>query len=451
MHTIDIVLDFCIMSAILFIAKFLRTRIRVLQRLHIPSALLAGFLALAIGPYGLNWLHFTSEASGYATILIAVLFATLFLGSKKEIRVKSILHSVGDTFLVNYSAETSQFAFFLLIGAIVLANFFPDIHRGFALMLPAGFIGGHGTAAAIGSAFAETGWEEATSIGQTFATIGLLFGIIVGVVYINIGVRKGYTRVVHSSGELIHEEKTGLLEENERPSFGQETVSSMSIDPLSWHLILVLISVGGAYGMNSILKKVLPQVSFPIYGLSLIISLAVQSILHVLKLDNYVDKKIITHIGSSATDFLVAFGVATININVVLAYWLPILILTILGAAMVTFFLFVVSPKLFHNYWFERGIYIFGMSTGVMSTGVILLRIIDPNFETGVLEDFGLAWVLMTFVDLLLVSLAPIMVTQGLDLITGLVLLASVLLALGLCAKNYGIHKSKTSLREDEK
>lgn len=190
--------------------------------------------------------------------------------------------------------------------------------------------------------------------------------------------------------------------------------------------------------------------SFPIYGLALIVSFVVQRIMRLLKLEQYIDKKVITHIGSSATDYLVAFGVATINIKVVLKYWLPILVLVVLGILIVIFFLFVVSPKLFHNYWFERGIYIFGMSTGVMSTGVILLRINDPNFETGVLEDFGLAWVLMTFVDLALVSLTPMLIMQGWGLITGIVLLVSVFLALIICARIYGTHSDRCSKRDGE-
>lgn len=449
-HTINIVYDFCIMSAIIFIAKLLRIKIKAFQKLHIPTALIAGFIGLVFGKYGFGWIPFSSEASGYASILISVLFATLFLGNKKSMSAKTVMHNVGDTFLVNYAAETAQFAISMILGATIFGLIFPEVHKGFTLLLPAGFIGGHGTAAAIGSAFATEGWEDATSIGQTFATIGLLCGIILGVVFINIAVRKGYTRKVRSVDELGEDCHSGLLEETERPSIGQETISSMSLDSITWHLVLVLVSVGGAYLLNTALKRLLPGVSFPVYGLALIVSLFVQKILNLLKLDSYMDKKVITHIGSSATDYLVAFGVATINISVVLKFWLPILVLVVLGLLLVAFFLFVVSPRLFRNYWFERGIYIFGMSTGVMSTGVILLRIIDPNFETGVLEDFGLAWVIMTFVDLALVSLTPIFVMQGFGLTAGLVLLATVIIAIVLCAKIYGVHRDKLAKRDGE-
>ena len=61
-----------------------------------------------------------------------------------------MFNRVGETFLVNCAAEVFQFGIFLLIGVVVLPNIFKGINQGFALMLPAGFVGGHGTAAAIG-------------------------------------------------------------------------------------------------------------------------------------------------------------------------------------------------------------------------------------------------------------------------------------------------------------
>lgn len=55
-----------------------------------------------------------------------------------------------------------------------------DLHSAFALMMPAGFAGGHGYAASIGGTLQDiTGWEEAITIGQTFATIGLILGVLI--------------------------------------------------------------------------------------------------------------------------------------------------------------------------------------------------------------------------------------------------------------------------------
>ena len=190
--------------------------------------------------------------------------------------------------------------------------------------------------------------------------------------------------------------------------------------------------------MNAVLKILLPSVSFPVYGLALVCSIVLQGILKLINLDEYVDKKIITHIGSSATDYLVAFGVASINISVVLKYLVPILVFSVLGFISVVAWFWIVSPRFFRNYWFERGIYIFGLSTGVMATGVILLRVTDPEFKSGVLEDFGFAWIFLSFMDMFLVSFSPMFILKGIGVFYSLILLLIAALCLIVCKAVFG-------------
>ena len=412
-HVLNALYDLCMMSVLLFVGKVIRAKVRFVQKLYIPSALIAGFLGLFLGRQFLDILPFSNEISSYSGILIVVLFGSMFLGSKKKVSFSSMFKNVGDTFLVNGSSEIFQFALFILIGVLVLPLIFKGINPAFGLLLPAGFVGGHGTAAAIGSVLSEAGWADSVSIGQTFATIGLIFGIVCGVVLINIGARHGETKIIKDVKSLPDEMLSGLVPEDKRTSFGKSTVYSLSIDPLTWHLALVLMSVGLAYLANMGLKKILPAVSFPTYGLALLCSILIQQVLRLFKLDVYVDKDIVTHIGSSATDYLVAFGVASINVSVVLKYWIPIVVLSVLGMILVVLWFRVISPRFFRNYWFERGIYIFGMSTGVLATGVILLRICDPEFKSGVLEDFGFAWIFLSVLDMLLVSFSPMFILNG--------------------------------------
>ncbi|MCI6242151.1 MAG: hypothetical protein PUC55_09025 [Lachnospiraceae bacterium] len=427
--------DVAIMSALLFVGKVIRTKVKIIQKLYIPAALIAGFLGLFLGPQFLNLLPFSNQISSYSGILIAVVFSSMFIGNKRRVTFKSMFNNVGDTFLVNAAAEIGQYAFFILLGVTIIPLIFNNIDKAFGLMVPAGFIGGHGTAAAIGGVLEENGWSAATSVAQTFATIGLLGGIIGGVILINIGARKGKTAIIKDVKELPNEMMTGLVEENNQTEFGKNTVNAMSMDTFSWHFVLVMVSVGTAYLINSGLKILVPSISFPVYGIALVCGVILQSILKLLKLDAYVDKRIITHIGSSATDYLVAFGVASINISIVIAYLVPIILLSVIGFLFVIIWFWGVSPRFFRNFWFERGIYIYGLSTGVMATGVILLRITDPEFQSGVLEDFGFAWIFLTFVDLVLVSLSPMLIIQGHGLLWSIVLLAVASFCLVVCKK----------------
>jgi len=432
---LSLLYDVAWMSGLLLLAKIIRSKVKIVQRMYIPSALIAGFLGLLLGKQFLNLIPFSNEISSYAGILIAFVFGSMFIGNKNKVSFKKMFDSVGDSFLVNAAAEIAQFGLFILLGVTILPIFFNGINKAFGLLLPAGFVGGHGTAAAIGGVLVENGWLDAVSIGQTFATIGLLGGIIGGVTMINIGARKGKTSIIKSVEDLQEEMLTGLVKEEDRSMFGSNTVNAMSIDTLTWHFSLILIAVGMAYGVNTILKSLLPDVSFPVYGLALICSIILQSFLKLVRLDDYVDKKIITHIGSSATDYLVAFGVASINISVVVKYLVPIVVLAIIGFAFVITWFWVVSPRFFKNYWFERGIYIFGLSTGVMATGVILLRVTDPEFKSGVLEDFGFAWIFLSFMDMFLVSFSPIFVLNNLGIVYSLIMLGVAGLCLLLCKR----------------
>lgn len=438
LHAVNFLYDFAVAAALLFVAKIIRCKFRFIQHAYIPAALLAGFLGLFLGPQFLDILPFSSEIANYPSILIAVLFGSMFVGTRGKMSVKSVLKGAGDTMLINGASEMMQFAVFILIGVAVLPVAFSGINNAFGLMLPAGFVGGHGTAAAIGGVLGDAGWADASTIGQTFATVGLLGGILLGVVLINFGARKGWTKVIRGINELPEEMLTGVVPEGKAVSLGRSTTNGVSIDSLTWHACLVLVSVGMAYLVNEGLKIVMPGISFPTYGLALLCGVVVQLVLKAVKLDSSVDKDVITHIGSSATDFLVVFGIASIKVSVVVQYWVPIVVLSVLGFLFVTAWLLLVSRRFFCDYWFEHGIYIFGMSTGVLATGVILLRITDPEFRTGVLQDFGLAWIVLSVMDALLVAFAPVFVLAGQGVAFSVTLIAVSVAALIACKLMFG-------------
>lgn len=129
--------------------------------------------------------------------------------------------------------------------------------------------------------------------------------------------------------------------------------------------------------------------------------------------------------------------VLSINISVVIKYLVPIIVLSAIGFVFVVTWFWIVSPRFFRNYWFERGMYIFGLSTGVMATGVILLRVTDPEFKSGVLEDFGFAWIFLSFMDMFLVSFSPLFVINGTGVVYSCVLLGISVVCLAICKKAF--------------
>lgn len=447
MTAYDFLMDFALMSILLFIAQILRAKVRIIQKFLLPCSLIAGFLGLFLGNQFLDIIPFSDEVGSYPYMLVVFLFASLFIGNKRSGSFKDTMNEVGDTFLINSSVYFLQYAVALVVGGLVLRIFFEGVPDAFTVLMPGGFIGGHGAAAAFGGAFSELiNWDEALPIAQTFATIGLVFGVLGGIVFINIGTRKNWTRFIKTIKELPDGMRTGMNPPEEREIIGRETINNMSLDSLTWHFMLILMATCGGYYLTNYLQGLFPKLSIPMFSVAMLFGVLLQGILKTLKIEDYVDKSAISHIGSMATDYLVAFGIATIKVSVVIKYIVPILILTLIGILFVILYLLLVSKKLFSRYWFEKGIFIFGWSTGVIAIGVTLLRIVDPNYQSKTLEDYGMAYIFISFIEIGLIAILPTLIVNGFSLVTGIILAIIGFILLSICRKKYGVYKDDGSV-----
>ena len=150
--------DAGVIFGLLLIGKLCRAKIKAIQSLFIPPSLIAGVLALAFGPNGLGWIPLSGNISTYAAILIAVVFGALPFSSP-SFKVKEVARRVGPMWAFSQFGMLFQWAVMGLFGLLVLNLIWPDLNPAFGVMLPTGFYGVHGTAAAIGSAFDNLGWD----------------------------------------------------------------------------------------------------------------------------------------------------------------------------------------------------------------------------------------------------------------------------------------------------
>lgn len=443
--TYSLLVDFSFMAGLLVLAQFLRSRIKFLQDFYIPASLLAGLFGLILGPQVLNVIKWSSEASSYPYSLICIIFGAIFIG-KQIGGKKNVIKKVGDTFLINTGSEILCFGFALLFGGLLLFFLFPNAFPEFALLLPSGFAGGHGYAAAIGGSLNDLlGRDDCVSIGQVFATIGLIAGLVGGIICINIAGKKGFTRFVGKAAKLPEETRRGFIPVEKQEAMGKNTTHSMSIDSLAWHISLIMISFGIGYAAKMGLDALFPQLSFPLMCLTMLAGLLIQFILKLVKHDQYVDKKVVDKCSSCMTDFLVAFGVATIKLSVIAEFWLPILVLSIIGLAWPIIIVFLVGKRLFHNFWFERSIFIFGYLTGIVAVGMTLLRCCDPDSKSETLDDFGYAYTIQSIIEVFLVALIPIATVNLGWLPMGAIVTIIGLVFILLCRMIYGSLKLKGS------
>ena len=407
----DILVDLGIISTLLLIGTFLRAKVGIFQRSFMPASIIAGILGLILGKSGFNILPFSDFIDSYPSILIAIVFAALPLSTPK-FKWSDMFDKVGRLWSYSQIIMLFMWGGGLLFALILLVPLF-DVHNGFGLLLAAGFVGGHGTAAALGGAFQSQGWEEATSLAMTSATIGAIIAIGVGLLLIKSNANKGNTNYISSFDKLPDELKSGLLPKNKRDSLGENTVSSILIDPFAFHLILVLFATMIGYYLSQFGESLYANLSIPAFSLAFLVGLILKNLMQLVKADEYIDNRIMNSIGGTATDLLVAFGIASINLTVIVENMIPFSILIVFGIIISYFFYRILSKNYFQENWFEKGIFTFGWITGAVATAIALLRIVDPKFKSNTLDEFGLAYIPIAPVEIAIITFSPVFILNG--------------------------------------
>ena len=404
--------DFGLISILLLIGQLLRAKISLIQRMFIPPSLIAGVLGLALGPNGLGWLPFSNELGTYASILIAIVFSALPF-STASAPMKEVVRTAGPMWAFAQLGMLLQWGIVGLLGLFVLKAIWPNLHDAFGIMFPTGFYGGHGTAAAIGSAFEGLNWEDARSLGMMTATIGVICAIGGGLILIKWATRHNQTALIKDFSELPDELRSGLVPDDRRSSIGQATTSSISIDSLTYHFALVCVAALLGYLCSRGIKYLFPMLELPVFSCAFVIGLIMKRLFDVTRVSKYICPQTTIRIGNMSTDLLVAFGVASIKMSVIVKYALPLTILVVCGTAITLLITFYFGKKLSKNYWFERTIFAWGWWTGTMAMGIALLRIVDPKLSSKTMDDYALAYLPIAPLEIALITFAPIMFANG--------------------------------------
>ena len=407
--------DLGIISALILVGKFIRVKVKLIQKLFIPPSLIAGVLGLALGPNGLGWLPLSGSMGTYAAVLIALVFGALPLSSPK-FSAKEVAGRVGPMWAYAQLGMLVQWGIMGLFGLFVMKVIWPNLNDAFGIMLSTGFYGGHGTAAAIGEAFNGLGWDEAASLGMTTATVGVICAIIGGLVMIKWAAKNKQTAFIADFADLPNELRSGLIPEEKRESVGSATTSGISIEPLTFHFALVLLVAFLGYSLSIGVKQLYPQLELPVFSCAFIVGLILKKIFDATKVTNYICPNTTQRIGSMATDLLVAFGVASIKLGVVVKYAVPLIVLLVAGAIIVFGITFFFGRHLSKTYWFERTIFAWGWWTGTMAMGIALIRIVDPKLASKAMDDYALAYLPIAPVEILLITFVPIMFVNGMGL-----------------------------------
>ena len=393
-------IDLGLLGAALLAATAIRSRVRFFQKYLIPNSLTAGFLLLPFYNYLAPHLGFGAHSLGEMVYhLLSLSFVALTLRSREPVP-----HTGDHRVVATAVSILSQFGVQAIIGLtftfVLISTIMPGIFPAFGFLLPLGFAQGPGQAYAIGHGWEVYGFEGAGSVGLTFAALGFIFASFGGVYLINMGIKRGWLKREFLNGMETAAVKGGVYPRGaQRPVAAEMTTESEAIDTVTYHVAMVgfvyLLSYLLLQGITVLLSLLGPlgrDLAVNLWGISFIFAavmgILVKSVLGAVKLDYTLDNKTLTRISGLAVDLMVSASIAAISIPMVQRYLLPILGLSLLGGLSA----FLVIPwfcsRIFTDHQFHRTMMIFGVSTGTLPTGLALLRVIDPEFETPVASDY---------------------------------------------------------------
>ena len=88
-------------------------------------------------------------------------------------------------------------------------------------------------------------------------------------------------------------------------------------------------------------------------------------------------------------DFLVVAAISTIRIDALAEGLAPFLLICAAAIAWNVFCILVLARRMLPDAWFERGIAELGQSMGITATGLLLLRVVDPEYESPAADAFA--------------------------------------------------------------
>lgn len=394
----NIVLYVSIVGLLLVVASFIRLKVPLLRKAFIPASLLAGIIGLILGPHALKIIpaDMMSSIGALPTPMITVVFACMLLGVEKQESGKAMFHDAAAGLGWLWSNSFMQFG----VACLLCALFFTPVlgvNPLFGALFEIGFAGGHGTASGMATVFQDPAllnWPDGADLGLTTATIGLLCGIFGGMIIINYSVRKKYTKIL--TEPAVADQVKEIFVKEEREPAAYLTVSQDVVEPFAFHLGVIGIAVLMGQFIVWGFGKVFTYTGLPLFPFAMIGGWILNSIMQRTSLRHLLDRRIFQRIQGMALEILVVGAMASIKVPVVVAYWLPLLIGSIVIMAFMLVWLFWLSPHIFQECWFEQGIIRYGAFAGVAAVGYMLLRTVDPKMETDAGTIYALGCPLMS-------------------------------------------------------
>ena len=407
----------------LLVANIFKRRVPFLKNSLVPNSVLGGIIILLVewiyklasggkpffdaAIFGANG-HDTLEVITYHCLALGFIASSLKTtgGKVTKQRFNEIINT-GVTTVATYLLQGIVGMVITIIAAKVVSGFFAAA----GILLPFGYGQGTGQALNWGAIYeADWGFVNGKSFGLTIAALGFLSASVGGVIHLNAQRKLGKLKLSNRTDGGTHYERVENY--NEIPM--QE-----SVDKITVQLAFIFLAYGLAYVIMSVLGNLMPGMKATIYGFNFLLGVLTATLVKVVVNKLYIKKIVtrkylnnflMTRLSNLFFDIMVVAGVAAIRLDALEQYWGIMIILGVAGLTVTYVYNRIIAKKLFPEYYEEQFMAMYGMLTGTASTGVILLRELDPEFKTPVSDNLvyqNFPAIVLGFPLMILANLAP--------------------------------------------
>lgn len=380
-----------VIAGSILLANLLRRKVKFIRKSLMPTAVLAGFILLLLNNINIININMQfMEMLTYHCLAIGFIAMSLRIPSKEN-GSGALIGSKSGALIV--STYLVQAIVGLVISLGLAYTIMPDFFKASGILLPMAYGQGPGQANNVGTTYQALGMTGGRTFGLSLAAAGYLCACVVGVVFLNIYSRKEKLNRRNAEHEVSGSVTVDAFQDK------NEIPVSESIDRLSVQVALVffvyLFTYLATWGITGLLEAVAPGVAATVatllWGFNFIIGSMLAMVtrltirgLRNLKIMNrqYQNNYLLSRISGLAFDIMIVAGIASINIDDLSGMWLPFILMAVLGGIVTFMYLMYMSKKLYPGYVFEGFFSMYGMLTGTISSGVLLLREIDPEYET---------------------------------------------------------------------
>lgn len=424
----SLMIELTILLVGMLTANMLRRLIKPLRQSLIPSAVLGGFLILIAN---LAYEQITGDSLFTKVTMETLTYHGLGLGfvavalrqtdRQKNPKANTDVFNAGVTTVSAY-LQQAVLGLAITIGLFYVLGNWADS----GLLLPMGYGQGPGQAYNWGhiyeTATAYDSFQYGGSFGLTVAALGFVSASIGGVIYLNRLKKKGIVnQATINAEEMENLSAETITEKGEIPL-------SESLDKLTIQIGLVIFTYMAAYvamylislGLDSLGGFFVTTVKPLIWGFNFLIGTVMAILMKAILKGitkrgkrQYLNNFMLSRISGVMFDLMVVASIAAIDLTAFShrEFIVPLLLICVVGAVSTYFQVRFIAKKLYPDYPHEAFLSMYGMLTGTASTGVILVREIDPLFKTPAASNlvYQQLWaIVFGFPMLLLLGYAPI-------------------------------------------